>query len=211
MSWKKNFQVCLDEIWTHQIVENMEFPRLFSVEVGHTGFQENGISAMVGGKWGMWGFWKKELPLLLWWKRGTQDVIREWISKSVREKTGHASMAEKVNFQVCFDGNWGNRSSENIQSSCLFWWKWGLPDFRACPLMTADIDGLRYSPDDPYYGLGPVHTSLYVRVAWDWWLGHLPRSHGTGEGGDWWSWPMGVKAKGMLSVCQGESSNSRIP
>jgi len=36
-------------------------------------------------------------------------------------------------------------------------------------------------------------------------------SPGTGEGGDWWSWPMGVKAKGMLRVCQGESSNSRIP
>jgi len=28
---------------------------------------------------------------------------------------------------------------------------------------------------------------------------------------DWWSWPMGVKAKGMLRVCQGESSNLRIP
>jgi len=31
--------------------------------------------------------------------------------------------------------------------------------------MTADIHGLRYSPDDPYYGPGPVHTSLYVRNA----------------------------------------------
>jgi len=29
---------------------------------------------------------------------------------------------------------------------------------------TADMDGLRYSPDDPYYRLGPVHTCLYVRV-----------------------------------------------
>jgi len=28
----------------------------------------------------------------------------------------------------------------------------------------ADMDGLRYSPDDPHYGPGPVHTSLYVRV-----------------------------------------------
>ena len=37
-------------------------------------------------------------------------------------------------------------------------------------MMTADIDGLRYSPDDPYYGLGPVHTSLYVelRETGDW-------------------------------------------
>ena len=28
----------------------------------------------------------------------------------------------------------------------------------------ADMDGLRYSPDDPYYRLGPVRTCLYVRV-----------------------------------------------
>ena len=26
------------------------------------------------------------------------------------------------------------------------------------------MDGLRYSLDDPYYRLGPVHTCLYVRV-----------------------------------------------
>jgi len=39
---------------------------------------------------------------------------------------------------------------------------------------------------------------------------NLPRSPGTGEGGNWWSSPMGVKAKGMLRVCQGESSNFRI-
>jgi len=26
------------------------------------------------------------------------------------------------------------------------------------------MDGLRYSPDDPCYRLGPVHTCLYVRV-----------------------------------------------
>ena len=29
---------------------------------------------------------------------------------------------------------------------------------------TADMDGLRYFPDDPYYRLGPVHTCLYVQV-----------------------------------------------
>jgi len=29
---------------------------------------------------------------------------------------------------------------------------------------TADMDSLRYSPDDPYYRLGPVHTCLYVQV-----------------------------------------------
>ena len=26
------------------------------------------------------------------------------------------------------------------------------------------MDGLRYTPDDPYYTLGPVRTCLYVRV-----------------------------------------------
>jgi len=39
------------------------------------------------------------------------------------------------------------------------------------------MDGLRYSPDDPYYRLGPVHTCLYVRVRetgdWDLFLGPL--------------------------------------
>ena len=29
---------------------------------------------------------------------------------------------------------------------------------------TADMDGLRYSPHDPYYRLEPVHTCIYVRV-----------------------------------------------
>jgi len=37
-------------------------------------------------------------------------------------------------------------------------------DARTCPLMTGDIDGLRYSPDDPQYSLGPGHTCLYVWV-----------------------------------------------
>ena len=39
------------------------------------------------------------------------------------------------------------------------------------------MDGLRYSPDDPYYRLGPVHTCLYVRVRetgdWDIFLGFI--------------------------------------
>jgi len=35
-------------------------------------------------------------------------------------------------------------------------------------------------------------------------LGHLPRSPGTGEGGDWWSRPMGVKEKGTPRVCHRE-------
>ena len=29
---------------------------------------------------------------------------------------------------------------------------------------TADMDGLLYSPDDPYCRLGPVHTCIYVRI-----------------------------------------------
>jgi len=68
---------------------------------------------------------------------------------------------------------------------------------------TADMDGLRHSLDDPYYRLGPVHTCLYVRVTWDWWLAPLPRSPGKGEGGNWWSWPMCVIAKGIPRGCQG--------
>ena len=36
-------------------------------------------------------------------------------------------------------------------------------------------------------------------------------TNGTGEGRDWWRWQMGVKAEGMLRVCQGESINFRIP
>jgi len=39
------------------------------------------------------------------------------------------------------------------------------------------MDGLRYSPDDPYYRLRPAHTCLYVRVRetgdWDLFLGPL--------------------------------------
>jgi len=61
-------------------------------------------------------------------------------------------------------------------------------DARACPQKTADIDGLRYSPDDPHCGLGPVHTSLYVQVTWDWWLGHLSPELARAEtgGADQW-------------------------
>jgi len=40
------------------------------------------------------------------------------------------------------------------------------------------MDGLRYSPDDPYYRLGPVHTCLNVRVRetgdWDLFLDQVP-------------------------------------
>jgi len=45
---------------------------------------------------------------------------------------------------------------------------------------------------------------------WDWWLGLLHRSPGMGEGGDWWSWSMGVIAEGIPRGCPGESSNPRV-
>ena len=43
-----------------------------------------------------------------------------------------------------------------------------------------DMDGLRYSPDDPYYRLWSVHMCLYVRVretgGWDLFLGPLEKA-----------------------------------
>ena len=39
------------------------------------------------------------------------------------------------------------------------------------------MEGLRYSPADPYYRLGPVHMFLYIRVRetgdWDLFVGPL--------------------------------------
>jgi len=40
-------------------------------------------------------------------------------------------------------------------------------------------------------------------VTWDWWLGPDPRSSRMGKGRDWWSWPMGLIAKGIPRGCQG--------
>ena len=61
---------------------------------------------------------------------------------------------------------------------------------RACPQKTADIDGLRYSPDDPHCGPGPVHTSLYVelRETGDWviFLGSPERARAETGGADQW-------------------------
>ena len=55
---------------------------------------------------------------------------------------------------------------------------------------TADMDGLRYSPEDPYYRLGPVHTCLYVRVRetgdWDLFLGPLEWARAETGGADRW-------------------------
>jgi len=54
----------------------------------------------------------------------------------------------------------------------------------------ADMDGLSYSPDDPYYRLGLVHTCLYVRVRetgdWDLFLGPLEWARAeTGRADQW--------------------------
>jgi len=65
-----------------------------------------------------------------------------------------------------------------------------------------DMDGLRYSPDVPYYRFGPVHTYLYVRVRetgdWDLFLGPLEWARAE-TGGT----PTGVIAEGILRGCQG--------
>ena len=54
----------------------------------------------------------------------------------------------------------------------------------------ADMDGLRYSPDDPYYRLRPIHTCLYVRVRktgdWELFLVSLEWARAeTGEADRW--------------------------
>ena len=55
-------------------------------------------------------------------------------------------------------------------------------------LVHTDMDGLRYSPDDPYYRLGLVHTCLYVRVRetgdWDLFLGPLQWARAETGGAD---------------------------
>jgi len=52
------------------------------------------------------------------------------------------------------------------------------------------MDSLRYSPDDPYYRLGPVHTCLYVRARetgeWDLFLGPLEWARAETGGDDRW-------------------------
>ena len=54
----------------------------------------------------------------------------------------------------------------------------------------ADMDGLHYFPDDPYYRLGPVHMCLYVRARetgdWDLFLGPLEWVRAETGGADWW-------------------------
>ena len=63
-------------------------------------------------------------------------------------------------------------------------------DARACPQKIADIDGLRYSPDDPHYGLGPVQRLSMFELRetgdWDLFLDPLARARAeTGGAGQW--------------------------
>jgi len=55
---------------------------------------------------------------------------------------------------------------------------------------TADMDGLRPFPDDPYYRRGPVHMCLYARVRetgdWDLFLGPLEWARAETGGADQW-------------------------
>ena len=60
----------------------------------------------------------------------------------------------------------------------------------------------------PWWPLLQTWTCPYVSLCsstWDhdWWLRPL-QSSGMGEGGDWWSWLMGVRAEGIPKGCQGE-------
>jgi len=63
-------------------------------------------------------------------------------------------------------------------------------DARACPQKIADIDGLRYSPDDPHYGLGPVQRLSMFELRetgdWDLFLDPLARARAETGGADQW-------------------------
>jgi len=84
-------------------------------------------------------------------------------------------------------------SAEKFFSDEITWITWKTNSVHARTWSnekTADMDGLRYSPDDPYYRFGPVHTCLDVRVRetgdWDIFLGPLEWARlGTG-GADRW-------------------------
>jgi len=59
--------------------------------------------------------------------------------------------------------------------------------------MTADMDGLHYSPDEPCYRIGRVHTREAKSITQC--LAHrllvietFPRSPRMGEGGNWWAY-----------------------
>ena len=50
------------------------------------------------------------------------------------------------------------------------------------------VDGLHYSPDDPHYRLGSVHTCLYVRVR---------------ETGDWDFFPWNGRGRRLVELTEG--------
>ena len=65
---------------------------------------------------------------------------------------------------------------------------------RNCPQKTADINGIRYSPDTPHYGSGPVHT-IVARLSmfelretgeWDLFLDPPERARAETGGADQW-------------------------
>ena len=70
------------------------------------------------------------------------------------------------------------------------------------------------------HGCSPIEKKSVETVAYCEWHAAAPglkplclpraRSPRTGEGGDWWSWPRGVKEKGIPWVCHGEWKNPRI-
>ena len=66
------------------------------------------------------------------------------------------------------------------------------------------MDGLRYSSDDLYYRLGPIHTCLYVRVHetgdWDLFLGPLE-----------WATRRVRRLVELTDVCYSEGDSQGLP
>ena len=65
----------------------------------------------------------------------------------------------------------------------LWWWKWEINIATSHSVTTHSMHSTAFGPEQYITRINPP---------------------GTGEGGDWWSWPMGVKAEGTPRVCQGE-------
>jgi len=95
------------------------------------------------------------------------------------------------------------QQTKTLRRSRILWGN----GFRPCQNLIQWKDGWHgRSTLIPCWPLLKTWACPYVSLClstWDWWLGPLPRSPGMGEGGDWWSWPMGVIAEGVLRGCQG--------
>jgi len=153
-----------------------------------------------------WKWRNNEHSCIVWWpKKG--DKLRTRIVVWIH-KTGKTEIIRVYWINSTFPSRHGSALRHQEVADCPE--VVDSTDARTCPQKTADIDSLRYSPDDPHYGLGPAHTSRYFRVAWDWWLGHLPRSPGTCEGGDSWSWSLGDKSEAIPRVRHREWNYARI-